>query len=156
MGADVRILPVLCGSFARSLDGGGMPEERDGVRQFCDALGELNVREAGRVFWILGVDMAHMGARYGDAFHAAANTGVMCEVAERDQARIRCINQADAEGFWELVRQNGDDLKWCGSAPFYTFLKAVPQARGSLLHYEQWNIDERSVVSFAGMAFSKG
>jgi hypothetical protein len=31
----------------------------------------------------------------------------------------------------------------------------VPKARGELLRYEQWNIDEQSVVSFAGMAFSK-
>jgi hypothetical protein len=104
---------------------------------------------------VLGVDMAHMGARYGDSFRAAANQGVMIEVAARDQARIGRINAADAEGFWDLVRENRDDLKWCGSAPFYTFLKAVPEARGELLHYEQWNIDDRSVVSFAGMAFSK-
>jgi hypothetical protein len=54
------------------------------------------------------------------------------------------------------VQENHDDLKWCGSSPFYTFLKTAPDARGELLRYEQWNIDERSVVSFAGMAFSKG
>ena len=65
------------------------------------------------------------------------------------------INAADAGGFWDLVRENRDDLKWCGSAPFYTFLKVAPKAKGELLRYEQWNIDERSVVSFAGMAFTK-
>ena len=54
------------------------------------------------------------------------------------------------------MREKRDDLKWCGSAPFYTFLKALPDARGELLHYEQWNIDEKSVVSFAGMAFEQG
>ena len=37
-----------------------------------------------------------------------------------------------------------------------TFLKTAPRARGELLHYEQWNIDTRSVVSFAGVAFRKG
>ena len=35
---------------------------------------------------------------------------------------------AYAEGFWDLVQENQDDLKWCGSAPVYTFLKAVPSA----------------------------
>jgi hypothetical protein len=35
----------------------------------------------------------------------------------------------------------------------YTFLKAVPEARGSLLHYEQWNINPESVVSFAALEF---
>jgi hypothetical protein len=33
-------------------------------------------------------------------------------------------------------------------------MKAVPQARGTLLRYEQWNIDESSVVSFAGVSFA--
>jgi hypothetical protein len=32
-------------------------------------------------------------------------------------------------------------------------MKAVPQARGKLRRYEQWNIDEQSVVSFAGISF---
>ena len=65
------------------------------------------------------------------------------------------IANYDADGFWELVRENRDDLKWCGSSPFYTFLKTAPRARGELLSYEQWNIDEASVVSFAGMSFSE-
>jgi predicted class III extradiol MEMO1 family dioxygenase len=79
----------------------------------------------------------------------------MAEVAERDRRRIARILASDAGGFWDLVREKHDDLKWCGSAPLYTFLKALPGARGELLRYEQWNIDPRSVVSFAGMAFSK-
>src|SRR5664280_848183 len=59
---------------------------------------------------------------------------------------------SDARGFWDLVRENRDDLKWCGSSPIYTFMRAVPQARGTLRRYEQWNIDEQSVVTFAGIS----
>jgi hypothetical protein len=80
----------------------------------------------------------------------------MEEVAGRDRARIERMNAGDARGFWDLVQENRDDLKWCGSSPIYTFLKAVPEARGKLHRYEQWNIDERSVVSFAGMSFGGG
>jgi len=155
LGPDVKILPILCGSFARSLYQGGDPEDDDKVKAFFDALGELREREGDNLFWVLGVDMAHMGARYQDQFAAIAGEGVMSQVEVRDEERIASINRCDAAGFWDLVRENHDDLKWCGSAPFYTFLKTAPQARGELLHYEQWNIDERSVVSFAGMAFSK-
>ena len=153
LGPGVRILPILCGPFAQSLIDGGLPEDDDRVRRFFDALGELREREGNRLFFILGVDMAHMGARYSDRFAALANQGAMADVAARDAARIARIEASDAPGFWELVRPRGDDLKWCGSAPFYAFLKAAPRARGQLLSYEQWNIDERSVVSFAGMAF---
>ena len=152
-GPDVRILPILCGPYARSLYEGGVPEDNDRVRRFIGALGDLAVRENGRLCWVLGIDMAHMGRRYGDEFAARADRDEMIEVAERDRARLDCVVAGDSRGFWELVQENHDDLKWCGSSPLYTFLKAVPQARGQVLRYEQWNIDEQSVVSFAGLAF---
>jgi hypothetical protein len=64
------------------------------------------------------------------------------------------MESGDATGFWDLVQPRHDELKWCGSSPVYTFLKCVPEARGALQRYEQWNIDNESVVSFAGMTFS--
>jgi MEMO1 family protein len=152
-GPGIRIVPVLCGSYARSLYQGGMPEDGESVRRALGALGELAAKEGDRLLWVLGVDMAHMGRRYGDAFEAKAGRGEMEEVARRDSARIERMEQGDARGFWNLVQENRDDLKWCGSAPIYTFLKAAPQARGNLLKYQQWNIDEHSVVSFAGVRF---
>ena len=152
-GPDIRILPILCGPFARSIYEGGKPEDDEDVSRFLGALGELAAREAGRLLWVLGVDMAHQGARYGDPFNAVAGQGIMEEVADRDRRRIEHLNEWDADGYWSLVQEQHDDLKWCGSAPLYTFLKAAPRARGELLRYQQWNIDERSVVSFAGMAF---
>jgi AmmeMemoRadiSam system protein B len=155
LGADVRIVPILCGPFAHSILKGGKPEDDDKVKSFCETLGELQDREGDRLLWVLGVDMAHMGARYSDRFAARAGEGRMQEVRQRDAERISRINAADAAGFWDLVQQNRDDLKWCGSSPFYTFLKSVPGLHGELLHYEQWNIDEQSVVSFAGMAFGR-
>ncbi len=151
----VRILPVLCGSFAHSIYRGGLPEHDPAVAQFFDVLGDITARESNRFLFVLGIDMAHMGARYGDRFAALADSGEMIEVASRDQARIDSINAGDAQGFWSQVQQNQDDLKWCGSSPLYTFLKTVPRVRGDLQKYQQWNIDEHSVVSFAGMTFKQ-
>jgi AmmeMemoRadiSam system protein B len=153
-GPRVRILPVLCGSFLKSLYEGGLPEENENVQRMFGALGEMAAREGSRLCWVLGVDMAHMGQRYGDRFSATADRGEMEDVARRDQGRIACMQSGDAQGFWERVQENHDDLKWCGSSPIYTFLRALPQARGELRHYQQWNIDDASVVSFAGLRFS--
>ena len=154
-GPDVRILPILCGSFARSIYQGGKPEDNEHVKRFFGALGEIGAREQSRLCWVLGIDMAHMGRRYGDPKAALADREEMLEVGRRDRARIDCISSADASGFWELVQQNKDDLKWCGSSPLYTFLRAVPGAAGRLRRYQQWNIDEQSVVSFAAMTFHR-
>ena len=157
-GPDIRVLPVLCGSFLKSLYEGGLPEDSPQVERMFGALGEMAAREGSNLCWVLGVDMAHMGQRYGDRFTATADRGEMTEVARRDRDRITCMEAGDARGFWERVQEDRDDrqaeLKWCGSSPIYTFLRAVPQARGQLKHYQQWNIDESSVVSFAGMRFT--
>jgi AmmeMemoRadiSam system protein B len=153
-GADVRILPLLCGSFGRSMHAGGFPEDDEHVKRFLGALGEIAEREKDRLFWVLGVDMAHMGMRFGDKCAARANQDDMNVVKELDNLRIERLNASDARGFWDLIKRNQDDLKWCGSSPIYTFMKAVPQARGTLQRYEQWNIDENSVVTFAGISFA--
>ena len=153
LGPDVRILPILCGSYLRSVYEGGLPEDSETVRRIFGSLGDIAAREGDKLAWVLGVDMAHMGQRYGDPWSASAGRDGMTEVQARDRARIERMEAGDARGFWDLVQQNHDDLKWCGSAPIYTFLKSVPEARGQLLHYQQWNIDEASVVSFAGMRF---
>ncbi len=152
-GPNVRILPVLCGSYAHSIYLGGKPEADDAVNNFLDVLGDIAAREGDRLRWVLGIDLAHIGRRYGDLFDATANRDEMQDVAARDRQRIDRVIAGDAAGFWDLVQENRDDLKWCGSSPLYTFLKAVPQARGAVERYEQWNIDEQSVVSFAGLSF---
>jgi AmmeMemoRadiSam system protein B len=157
-GSNVRVLPILCGSFLKSIYEGGLPEDEEHVQRMFGALGEMAAREGSNLCWVLGVDMAHMGQRYGDRFTATVDQGEMTEVARRDRDRIARMEAGDARGFWERVQEDRDqrqaELKWCGSAPIYTFLRAVPQARGELKHYQQWNIDEASVVSFAGMRFS--
>ena len=87
-GPNIRILPILCGSFLRSIYQGGRPEGNQQVHRFFDALGNLSAREGDKLFWVLGVDMAHMGRRYGDQMIARAEEGEMAAVAERDKLRI--------------------------------------------------------------------
>ncbi len=155
-GPDVRILPILCGPFVKSIYESGMPEENDTLARFFDTLGDIAAREGDALFWVLGIDMAHMGRRYGDQLRATANTGEMLAIEQRDRERIRQINGGDIRGYWSLVQDGHDDLKWCGSSPLYTFLKVLPGVRGDLLDYHQWQIDPHSVVSFAALRFQKG
>lgn len=153
-GPDVRVLPILCGSFAESFRTGGAPEDHEGVRRFLEALAELNAREGNSLFWVMGVDLAHVGRRYGDSGAVQADDDAMRGVRERDRLRMERLAAGDAEGFWSDVKENRDPLRWCGSAPLYTFLRAVP-AKGKTRSYGQWNIDSASVVTFAAMEFER-
>src|SRR5690242_7538528 len=90
-GPRVSILPILCGPFVQSIYEGGLPEENDRVARFFDALGTISARESKRLFWVLGIDMAHVGARYGDPLRAVANSGEMLDIRKRDSQRIERI-----------------------------------------------------------------
>jgi MEMO1 family protein len=154
-GPKVRILPVLCGPFAGGPRARRPPETSDAVARFVGALGELAARDP-RLTFVLGVDFAHVGLRYGDHAAARADAGASVDVARRDRARLARIAAGDADGFWDLVTERGDDdLKWCGTSPIYTFLRAVPGTRARVHGYEQWNIDSSSVVSFGALSFSR-
>lgn len=156
LGNDFKIVPILCGPFAKALRSGEPPERDDNVMRFFDALGEMAELHSSRLFWALGVDLAHVGVRYGDELVARADQDEMLEVKEEDQERLKRVCDGDAEEFFDLVKPEQDSLKWCGFSPLYTFLSVMQNVRGELLRYDQWNIDEQSVVSFAAMEFVNG
>lgn len=155
-GPQIKVLPILCGPFVKSVYEGGLPEENSHVARFFDALAEIKEREGDNLFWVLGVDMAHMGQRYGDRLRATAKIGEMLAIENRDRDRIEAITTGKRDNYWSLVQENHDDMKWCGASPFYTFMKIMPEAKGRLLDYHQWQIDPASVVSFGALAFQSG
>jgi hypothetical protein len=164
LGPELKIVPILCGPLAESRQFGSADlkvsatsdeaAENDQDREcFLGALGELVEKHRDQLFWVLGIDLAHRGQRYGDSFTALANRGRMVDVAEQDRRRLELVCAGDSRGFLELLRANPDELNWCGYSTLYTFMKAAGQVRGRVLLYEQWNIDPQSVVSFASLEF---
>jgi AmmeMemoRadiSam system protein B len=156
LGHEFQILPILCGPFASSLLTGRPPEENDEVDRFIASLEELQDRAGARLLWVLGVDLAHIGPRYGDRAPVEAGHGQMLEVREQDLARLEYLCEGRTDEFLEAIVRDEDPLKWCGFSPLYTFMKALPEARGALLGYEHWQIDEQSVVSFGALEFNQG
>lgn len=153
LGTNFKILPILCGSFLQSFLSGKPPESEDQNRRFFEALGEMAELYQERLFWVLGIDLAHIGQRYGDPIDARAEQGFMQEVRAKDLTRLRHVCEGNSSELLEMVLPNYDELKWCGFTPIYTFMQAVKGARGNVMLYDQWNIDEGSVVSFTALEF---
>jgi AmmeMemoRadiSam system protein B len=155
IGVPVRIIPILCGPFVQSLHNGGVPTSSPSLGSFFDALAELAERRQD-LFWLLGIDLAHIGRRYGDPYGVRPHEGPMVAVEAQDRERLDRVCEADLAGFHQLVRPEMDPLKWCGYSPLYTFLASLGRVldlRGRVLKYQQWGIDRESVVTFAGLEF---
>jgi len=145
------ILPVLVSFLHEAVWTGGAPEADPRVPRFLDALGESIGGSARKVCVIGGVDLAHVGPRFGDAL---ANTSAFLErVAREDRKMLEPVIAADPAAFFESVAADGDSRRICGLSPIYAFLRALPGARGELLRYSQWP-DQQGAVSFCAAAFS--
>jgi hypothetical protein len=166
LGPELKIVPILCGPLGErpASDGAGLEvsaasrqaaEDNQNVECFLGALAEFAEKHGDRLFWVLGIDLTHLGRRYGNPFTALANRGQMLDVAEQDRRRLELVCAGDSQGFLELVKPGRDELNWCGYSTLYTFMRAVGNVRGRLLRYEQWNIDPQSVVSFASLEFHR-
>jgi len=136
----VKVLPILVGP--------SMADEP--VNAMHDALREIAARHGDKLAWVLSIDMAHMGPRYGDEREFREGDA---SIAGHDEERVAMLQAGDIKGFWREVRKNDDPWKWCGSAPLYALYQALPGVKAEPLRYGHWNIDDSSVVSFAAMRF---
>jgi AmmeMemoRadiSam system protein B len=144
------ILPVLASYLHESLWSGGDPEGDPRVPRFVDALRETMAASSRRVCLVAGVDLAHVGPRFGDP---KPNTAPSLEQVEReDRAMLESVVGVDARGFYAGVAADQDARRICGLSPIYTLLRLLPEARGRLLRYAQWP-DPQGAVTFCAVVF---
>jgi AmmeMemoRadiSam system protein B len=145
------VLPLLASFLHEAVWTGGEPEADPRVPRFLDALAESIAGSDRKICVIAGVDLAHVGPRFGDAL---PNTEAVLErVAREDGEMLETVKAGDPAAFYGSVAADGDSRRICGLSPIYSFLRALPGARGDLLRYSQAP-DPQGAVSFCAAAFS--
>jgi len=144
------ILPVLASYLHESLWSGGDPEADPRVPRFVDALRETMAASSRRVCLVAGVDLAHVGPRFGDPKRNTATS--LARVERADRVMLESVVGVDARGFYAGVAADHDARRICGLSPIYTLLRLLPEARGRLLRYTQWP-DPQGAVTFCAVTF---
>jgi len=138
-GRPIPMVPVLCGSFHRLVEGPAQ-EERERLDR---AIAALAGAVAGRrVLVVAAADLAHVGPDFGD--EAAFGRSQKAELEGRDARLLDRVVDLDPEGFLEEVREVGDRFRVCGLPPIYLALRLVrelaevsAQGRGEVVAYDQ-------------------
>jgi AmmeMemoRadiSam system protein B len=145
------MVPLLASFLHEAVWTGQEAEADPRVPRFLGALAETLSASGRRVCVVGGVDLAHVGPRFGDA---EPNTPVfLAEVERADRAMLETITAGDAPAFFASVRADRDARRICGLSPIYSFLRVLPGAQGRLIRYRQWP-DPEGTVSFCAAAFS--
>ena len=149
-----KVLPVLVGSFHEFVESGTSPGDSPQVQAFVSAMKQAAASYSGRICYISGGDLAHIGQRFGDP--KFLDKARLTEQAASDHQLLAAAGGADAEGFFRHVAAEHDRSRICGLSPTYTMLEVMKPERGELLRYDQAvELDGTSCVSFASMAFYK-
>ena len=150
---DFTVTPILVSSFHEMILSGTLPGNDPRVASFVEAIRDALANEKRRTLIVAGVDFAHIGRKFGDAF--TADEAVAERVRNEDMALIEFIKRGDPAGFFSDILKDRDARRICGLAPMYTQLELLQGRRGDLLKYGiAMEPDTGSAVSFASLAIN--
>ncbi len=147
---DVKMVPVLCGSFQPYTEGEGRPVEDPSWKAASEVLRDIARRE--RTLVVAAADLAHMGPEFGDP--QPMGPAEKSSLSSADARMLDTICRGDAEGFLDQLVEERDRRKVCGLPPIYLMLKLLDQVVGEKVAYSICPAPSNSVVSVAGVLLS--
>lgn len=149
---DISFVPILCGSFHEMVDRKASPEFAPVVAEFVQVLKDVLGASGKRICFIAGVDLSHVGQRFGDA--DILTDDFVADVEGVDRALIEKAGNLDADGYFDVVIKECDRTRVCGTSSIYTMLQVLDASRGELLNYDHIvDHETQQMVSFVSMAF---
>lgn len=152
-------LPILCSSFeswAEDRAPSSVATVDTALKKFGALLRERQAR-GQRILILAGVDLAHVGPRFGDNMELNAETEKKVEA--EDRASLEKALALDADGFYLSVIKDDHWRKVCGLSAIYTALRLMKElgsGSGRLLAYGQAPDPLGGIVSFASAIYPRG
>jgi AmmeMemoRadiSam system protein B len=149
-GKSCEILPVLCGSFERFIQGETHPEDDPLLQRFIDALNSA-IKNRSAVI-VAAADLAHVGPAFGGR---PLDLMGRAHLKAADQELMDWMCAGDAEGFFKAIHAIEDRNNVCGVPPIYLTLQLLSPVEGEFVAYDLCPADQQgtSVVSICGMLF---
>jgi len=145
-----RIVPLLTGALP--VGQGGTPRGVEEVEAPLQVLLEEARKRAGRITFVAGADLAHLGPRFGGS--EPLEEADLEELERKDRATLEAAARGDAEAFFRDAAAGDNERNICGIAPIYFLLRSLEGRKGEILGYEQAaEKDGSQVVSFGALLF---
>jgi hypothetical protein len=145
----VRVAGFMTGPLP---SGTGDPTGEAYVQEILDAFRAAEAGCGGRICYVAGADLAHLGPEFGDPDPVDAERLETLRAAER--ARIDHLLAGDPGAFHRAVEQDGNPDRICGASPIF-LAASLCGGFGDLLHYGQAPATDGSqVVSFCALGYA--
>lgn len=151
-GSECELLPVLCGSFDRFVEGEDSPGHDPQITAALEVIKEAVCSQ--KTIVVAAGDLAHVGPAFGDRY--AIDILERARLKMADEALTASICAGDEEAFFQQVKADGDRWRICGLPPIYLALRLLGDTRGLVTGYAQCPADQQqsSFVSICGILLS--
>ena len=149
-----QVVPVLLGGVDHYLRAGRDPLQADEVKRELAALRAAVAAGGKRACYLLSVDLAHIGPKFGDRERIDDAGAAACE--QKDRHLLGFAERFDAPGLTRTLHEDRNCRNVDAVSGLFSLypLLAGAECRGSLLSYGQnRQPDTGSLVSYASMAF---
>ena len=147
-GRPFTVLPVLTGPLDAHT-ANGTPAAVPAIEAFIGALREAIAAAKRPICVVGGVDLSHVGPRFGD--EEAVGPALGRRASGADRAALRHVEAGDAEGWWRTVTADGNRCHVCGLGAIYTVLRLLAPVTGRVLGYDQGVDPAGGLVGFSAV-----
>jgi AmmeMemoRadiSam system protein B len=145
-----ELVPILCGSFQRYMQGEASPQEDDLLNAFVNACRRLLAKR--RTLVVAAADLSHVGPAFGGQPLGLLERG---RLRAADEGLIERVCAGDPWGFFGAIQRTRDRHNVCGLPPIYLALRLLAPVGGDNVAYLVCPADDAgtSFVSICGILF---
>ena len=148
---DTPIVPILCGGIHEFLLSQRSPFEDGRFSGFVEAVREEAARRQ-RVLFVAGVDLSHVGLKFGDGAPAES---ILPRAHASDRRILDCLLAGDGPSIYAHAAETGDLYKVCGLPALLVIAELLKGKPGMLLDYQTYREQATSsAVTYAAAMFA--
>jgi AmmeMemoRadiSam system protein B len=141
-------VPILCGSLHGHMRNATAPHHLPELRAFLDELAEI--ARSPDVLVIAGVDLSHVGPRFG---HPRSAESILHAARRHDELLLRHLVSGDTDAMWQEAVSVQDRFNVCGLSVLLWLSFVAPPVDGESLCYHVWQQPQNaSAVTMAAVA----
>jgi hypothetical protein len=152
LGDSFSIVPILCGGIHEFLRHKKTILTDERFVGMVDAIKKLLEGKKGTTLFVAGVDLSHIGHKFGDQLPADA---LLPQATAHDKTLLSLLAQKDGEQIFQNALDNQDRYRICGLPAILLLASLLKGSRADILHFETYREREtQSAVNYASVIFS--
>ncbi len=143
------IVPILCGSVHEFIHQGRNILTDERFQGMVSVMKQLLEEKKGRILLVAGVDLSHVGRKFGDQAPADA---LLPQATACDKLMLSFLGRGEPENIFQKAAETMDRYHVCGLPAILLFASLLAENRADILHFDTYHDREtESAVNYASL-----